>query len=263
MRNTAARLTSRIENDPSLTTDEEGIKWINLHYAHCALGRRLVAAGHIKGSRIYANTQRDPFKGIIRYVALQKYGIDFDDSGCYPTGICAKCPIGRELCSAFLKHRKHFLKQLGNSYFPHIQDQDELYTRIKTLMLALDFDGSMKKWEHVWNIHAAKQRGTQDRMLTHPDQINPLSFRAYVGLVPTRTKWVQDSTPDMVNLINNWQTNTNGPRTTGPPQRGRNHPEVTSKCFSLQELESDGREAKIKEANYLGKWTHPNQPNLQ
>ena len=28
MRNTATRLANRIENDPSLTTDEEGIKWI-------------------------------------------------------------------------------------------------------------------------------------------------------------------------------------------------------------------------------------------
>ena len=254
MRNTATRLANRIEHDPSLTTDEEGIKWINLHYNHCALGKRLVAAGHIKGSRVYATNQGDPFKfgRIIRYIALQRYGIDFDDSGCYPTGLCAKCPIGKEICSTFLKHRKHYLKQLGNSYFPHIQDQDELYTRMKTLMLALDFDGSIKKWEHDWNIHAAKQLGTQDRTLTNPDQTNPISFRTYVELVPTRTKWIHDHTPDMVNLIQNWQSNTNNQYTSEPTQIGRNRPEVTSKCFSLQELESDGREAKIREANYLG-----------
>jgi hypothetical protein len=56
----------------------------------------------------------------------------------------------------------------------------------------------------------------------------------------------------MVNLIQNWQTNTNDLCTSEPTQIGRNRPEVTSKCFSLQELESDGREAKIREANYLG-----------
>ena len=136
------------------------------------------------------------------------------------TGLCAKCPIGKEICSAFLKHRKHYLKQLGNSYFPHIQDQDELYTRMKTLMLALDFDGSIKKWEHDWNIHAAKQLGTQDRTLIHPDQTNPISFRTYVELIPTRTKWIRDRTPDMVNLIQNWQNNTNDLCTSEPTQIG-------------------------------------------
>ena len=107
-------------------------------------------------------------------------------------------------------------------------------------------------WEHDWNIHAAKQLGTQDRTLTNPDQTNPISFRTSVEMVPTRTKWIHDHTPDMVNLIQNWQTNTNTQCTVEPTQIGRNRPEVTSKCFSLQELESDGREAKIREANYLG-----------
>ena len=46
------------------------------------------------------------------------------DTGCYPTGLGAICPITKELCSTFIENRKEILEKNGDFYFPNITDTE-------------------------------------------------------------------------------------------------------------------------------------------
>ena len=125
-RQSAKRLLKAINEDPTTRTDDKGITWITLKCKHCNTGDRLIASGHTRGSREYAEGSSDPFKyrRQIRYITSHRFGSEYDDSGCYPTGVGAICPIALELCSTFVKNRKEILEKIGDFYFPNITDKD-------------------------------------------------------------------------------------------------------------------------------------------
>ena len=153
-RQSAKRLLKAINEDPTKKIDEKGITWITLKYKHCKIGDRLIASGHTRGSREYAEGMADPFKygRQIRYITSHRFGSEYDDTGCYPTGLGAICPIAKEICSTFIENRKEILGKIGDFYFPNITDTEIKKERIKILMLTLDFDGSLEKWESDWKI---------------------------------------------------------------------------------------------------------------
>ena len=111
---------------------------------------------------------------------------------------------------------------------------------IKILMLTLDFDGSLEKWENDWKIlDPPKLRNTSCNIkLNNSPHI--FHLREYVNNLPARTNWVADTVPEMVNLIAQFE---NDPRDS---------PKVTTKNFVLQELEAISRDLKYNEAIRLG-----------
>ena len=115
--------------------DDEGItwSWITIKYKHCKIGQRLKAPGHTLGTREYAEGT-DPFKSgsEVRYLALQQYGVEFDDSGCYPTALCALCPLAQDMCTRFINNRKETLDKVGSFYFPNITDDKTRREKKKT-----------------------------------------------------------------------------------------------------------------------------------
>ena len=107
-RNSALRLLKVIHEDPTKRIDDQGTTWITLKYKHSKTGDRLIASGHTRGSREYAEGSADPFKygRQIRYITSHRFGSEYDDTGCYPTGLGAICPIAQELCATFVENRK-------------------------------------------------------------------------------------------------------------------------------------------------------------
>ena len=65
-RNSAKRLLKAINEDPSKRIDDQGITWITLKYKHCKTGDRLIASGHTRGSREYAEGSADPSNTVDR-----------------------------------------------------------------------------------------------------------------------------------------------------------------------------------------------------
>ena len=61
--------------------DREGVAWVSLRYRHSFVGARLIAAGHLTHSRVYAIERYDPFSRprAVRAAALARFGFDFDD----------------------------------------------------------------------------------------------------------------------------------------------------------------------------------------
>ena len=59
---------------------------VHLTYRHTGVGAELVAAGIISGARVYADQDTDPFllPKTLRHLALNRYGIDFDDEASHP-----------------------------------------------------------------------------------------------------------------------------------------------------------------------------------
>ena len=81
-RQSAKSLLKAINEDPTTRIDDRGITWITLKYKHCKIGDRLIASGHTRGSREYAEGTADPFKygRQIRYITSHRFGSEYDDS---------------------------------------------------------------------------------------------------------------------------------------------------------------------------------------
>ena len=241
-RQSAKRLLKAINEDPTTRIDEKGITWITLKYKHCKIGDRLLASGHTRGSREYAEGTADPFKygRQIRYITSHRFGSEYDDTGCYPTGLGAICPIAKELCSTFIENRKEILEKIGDFYFPNITDTEIKKERIKILMLTLDFDGSLEKWENDWKILEPQKLKNKQCNVKLNNSPHIFHLREYISNLPERTKWIADTVPEMVNLISQIKNGI------------RDRPTVTTKNFVLQELEAISREEKYNEAIRLG-----------
>ena len=115
--------------------------------------------------------------------------------------------------------------------------------RIKKLILALNFEGSLGKWENDWNILAPNKLSNKPCNVTLKNDPIPFNFREYVDNIPARTKWVAGQVPEFVDLISQIR---NGPR---------DRPEVTTKNFVMQEMEALSRNAKRTRAAKLGMGT--------
>ena len=266
-RKTAKQLIQRVTQEGK--TDTQGNHWIHIDWSHCAIGRRMVAAGHITQSREYAKGT-DPFKcgTIIRQIAMSKFGLEGDDAGSFPNAGVQMCPIGKSTCEIFTENRDSIMKQLGECYFPHLP-YSITRERIKTLINKLDNSGSFNTWRHEWGLpdnvtpEQGKLRSQRDEGiilgLSGPDKYGyklpwkiikhiasygtrktTFSFGEYVQIQPNRSAWIADNNPRAVNMIALIRSDE------------RDRPEVTTKSFFLQEYEGIAREAKKQWATNTG-----------
>ena len=79
-----------------------------MRYRHSFVGARLIAAGHLTHSRVYAIERYDPFSRprAVRAAALARFGFDFDDKSAYPTVMLAIFLEGRLVSSGYLRHKE-------------------------------------------------------------------------------------------------------------------------------------------------------------
>ena len=138
------------------------------------------------------------------------------------------------------ENRKEILEKIGDFYFPNITDSETKKERIKILMLTLDFDGSLEKWEKEWKILEPQKLRNKQCNIKLNNEPQMFHLREYISNLPARTNWIADTVPEMVNLItqikNGW----------------RDRPKVTTKNFVSQELEATSRDEKYSEAIRVG-----------
>ena len=100
--------------EPKPTNQDDDV-WVTIKWRYSNLGERLVAAGIADGSRGYA-IGFDPFKSWgrkMRYLALSRFGLDFDDSAAYPTASLHIIEEARGICKQFLDNEEIILKAIG------------------------------------------------------------------------------------------------------------------------------------------------------
>ena len=56
----------------------------------------------------------------LRYIALSRFGHDFDDAAAYPTASLFIIEEGRAICKRFIENKEDILKGIGAYYFPEI-----------------------------------------------------------------------------------------------------------------------------------------------
>ena len=72
---------------------DDRVARLRLHYRHSELGRDLLEAGHVTGSRVYA-AGMDPFKWprAMRAAAFDGMGVEYDDNAAFPRARAAMKP---------------------------------------------------------------------------------------------------------------------------------------------------------------------------
>ena len=225
----------------NITTDpaDPRFGYVDIEYTHARRTAALVATGWISGGREYSKGT-DPFRLTrkLRNIALRRFGYDFDDNASYPRAAFRSIPIHRHLAGILLRNqnREEIMQKLGHIIFPFITSQDSRKL-IKHLINLLDMDGTYGGWRHLNQVPAHVRLGNIDDEGPYIKLQDGSTFpcRGYFSQQPSRTKWLANHLPDMLELETYWKQ----------MEGGSTEPARTLKSDILAEWEAISRTAKV------------------
>mmetsp|Transcript_11846 Transcript_11846/g.31132 ORF Transcript_11846/g.31132 Transcript_11846/m.31132 type:complete len:192 (+) Transcript_11846:152-727(+) len=131
----------------------DGVASLRLNFRHSALGRDMVEAGHVTGSREYAKGV-DPFKGPkdLHRAAWAKVGEGFDDASAYQRIKVALQPREATLTKVLIEHKYMIFRQYGDYLFAK-EREDVRKKRMKTIINGFDMGSAETAWEKKSGTH--------------------------------------------------------------------------------------------------------------
>ena len=228
---------------------KDGVVRYRVTYGHSELGRDLIEAGHVTGSRVSARGP-DPFKWETGLRTAALHGAwSFDDTACYSTARQAMTGGQGGEAAHFLRHRKEILAMYGDIMFGRCAlRREEKLALVKRIATAYDMGASLDFW-----------RGEKEYGVAEIDTLSgktvfvggrSFSLEAYRAELAATAAWMAQRAAGMLEYLGQADHRTRGKK--GKQKRRRAQPTLTLKSFVLQEAEAVGREAKIRAATALG-----------
>jgi hypothetical protein len=223
-----------------------GVARHRVEYCHSELGRDLLEAGHVVGSRLYARGA-DPFKWakVFRHAAMHG-AWEADDTACFPTARQAMTGGSGGVASHFLAHRAEILAQYGTVMFGSQLSAKERRARLKQITTAYDMGASLDFWKRD---NPEAEIGTLKGCQVFVGG-RLFSLEAYRDELCASAKGMAEKAEGMMAFICQPDVRSKGKR--GKRRRARARPELTLKSYVLQEAEAVSREAKMREAEARG-----------
>ena len=155
-----------------------GATSLRLDFRHSALGRDMIEAGHITGSREYAKGV-DPFKGPkdMHRAAWAKEGAGFDDATAYQRIKVALMPRDAILTRVFIEHRDTIVRQYGDHLFAE-EGEEVRRKRMKTIINGFDMGSAETAWEKKFgNPYKRSLRGVEAKIPSRPWRFSIVEYR--------------------------------------------------------------------------------------
>ena len=213
--------------------DWVGTAWVELTYRHSFVGARLVAAGHVSFSRVYAAERHDPFKypKEVRGAALGRFGIELDDRAAYPCAMAALFTQGSGSLRAYLADRAHVLQNLALKLFG--RTDAECVGSVKQLLITIDMGGAPGGW-------ASRHR---DQLLQGVDVLG-VALTSVAGTAVTVATYRDDQVSRMEELAARAPRMVEAVRRLNVKRGVNKRDEFTAMSYMMQHFEGASREAK-------------------
>ena len=213
--------------------DWAGTAWVDLTYRHSFIGARLIAAGHVAFSRVYAVERHDPFKypREVRRAALGRFGVDLDDKAAYPSAMAALFVQGGASLRTYLANRSVVVRSLAEEFFGRADE--EVMGYVKQLLISMDMGGSPGGWA---SQHRDLLRQGVDVRAASVECVGGarLSVAAYCRDREARVEEFAERLPWLVLAV----------RRMNARRRAGKRDELTALSYLLQHYEGASREAK-------------------
>lgn len=155
-----------------------GTASLRLDFRHSALGRDLIEAGHVTGSREYAKGV-DPFKGPkdLHRAAWARLGAGFDDASAYQRIKAALLPHDATLTKVLIEHRETIIRQYGDYLFAE-EEEDVRRRRLKTIINGFDMGSAETAWEKKFgNPYKRSIRNMEAKVPGRPWRFSLVEYR--------------------------------------------------------------------------------------
>ena len=213
---------------------------LRVEYKYSQVGRALVEAGHVTGSRVYA-IGVDPFKGWdkgLRGAAMHDMGWECDDEAAYVAARVAMVPGGREVTERFVEHREEILAGVGDALFRAHGDYAARRQWTKRIFAGYDNDATLEGWAHSSQGRHEGRTVGRVRLWVGETATSPgVAFepREYWRAQKESTRWMwEHAGAELREYVQAMR-----PRATAAAHMG------TWKSYALQEAEAAGRNEKI------------------
>ena len=220
---------------------------LRVEYRYSRVGRLLVEAGHVTGSRVYA-IGVDPFKGWdkgLRGAAMHNAGWECDDEAAYVTARIAMVPEGSDITRKFVEHRSEIFRQVGAALFQGHGSEAAQRQWVKRIFAGYDNDAGLEGWaRHTQGDHGGRKMGDVVVRLEGAsgaqEEFRP---RAYWQAQQNSTPWMwENAGSELQEYLSELR-----------PGVGRQAKMSMWKSYALQEAEAAGRNAKITWARGAGR----------
>ena len=154
------------------TQVSEGVARVRLRYGYSDMGRALVEAGHVTGSREYA-VGADPFKWPteLRDAAFAGIGAEMDDKAAYPRIIAAMTGGLGPASATFLEHREGIMHTFS-TYLLFAETRSAGVRRkwMKMITNGYDMDSGVDAWQHNKKLGGnPRRRSLRRKWMTLPN----------------------------------------------------------------------------------------------
>ena len=142
-----------------------GEGYVVITYTLSRKGAQLAAAGMIPESREYSKST-DPFAlpRRLRYLALHKFGLDFDDASSFPRAALHLIPVGRGRAGQLIRHKKEIVRAMKERWMPTDTEAEE---KIKVLINGVEMHMAMHTWRSMYGV-PPPPAGSETRSSTCP-----------------------------------------------------------------------------------------------
>ena len=235
-------IKSTIENLEQNTKNRVGtVAELRLRYKHSELGRDLLDAGHVTGSREYAEGS-DPFKTPkgVRTAAWATMGEGFDDNSAYQRIKIALFPAENTRYTAmYLAHKDTIVAAYGQHLFAE-ENEDIQKKRMKALVNGLDMGSSETAWTKTHGNPYNRSIRDITVKLAEPRGTKTFSLTGYRWEQKRLATDLAARSPAAIDMI----------RQTGAR---RHRPEMTWQAYVLQEAEAAARHHKVEWCRRAGR----------
>ena len=235
-------IKNTIENLEQSTKNRVGaVAELRLRYKHSELGRDLLDAGHITGSREYAEGS-DPFKAPkgVRTAAWAALGEGFDDNSAYQRIKITLFPAeDTKYTAMYLNHKDAIVTAYGRHLFAE-EHEDVQKKRMKALVNGLDMGSAETAWTKTHgNPYNRSIRDITVPLAEH-GRTKTFSLTGYRWEQKKLATNLAVGSPAAIELI----------RQTGAR---RHRPEMTWQSYVLQEAEAAARHHKVEWCRRAGR----------